>query len=186
VLIFIGIAGRAFSQDIQKQVAVGQSLSIGPYTLVCQNFDAPSNANYSSQRATLEVFKNGKSEMMLYPERRLFTASQVTETIVAIESSPLRDLYVVYSGIDPDTQKPVIHAFINPLVKFIWFGGIVVVLGTGLAMFPERRAALVIHAATQPSWGDTVSNAGTAPAISGPSARSGNSLMRRTDSTDES
>jgi cytochrome c-type biogenesis protein CcmF len=186
VLIFIGIAGRAFSQDIQKQVSVGQSLNIGPYTIVCQNFDSPSNANYSSQRATLEVFKNGKSEMMLYPERRLFTASQVTETIVAIESSPLRDLYVVYSGIDPDTKKPVIHAFINPLVKFIWFGGIVVILGTGLALFPERRTALVLRAATQPSWGDAISTGGAAPAISGPSARSGNSLKRRTDSGDES
>jgi cytochrome c-type biogenesis protein CcmF len=185
VLIFIGIAGRAFSTDIQKQVNVGQSLKIGPYTLVCQNFDSPSNANYSSQRATIEVFRNGKSEMMLYPERRLFTASQVTETIVAIESSPLRDLYVVYSGIDPDTNKPVIHAFINPLVKFIWFGGIVVILGTGLAMFPERRAALVLRAATEPSWGDAVATGSAAPALGTPSARSSNSYMRRTDSSGE-
>jgi cytochrome c-type biogenesis protein CcmF len=186
VLIFIGIAGRAFSTDIQKQVSVGQSVNIGPYTLVCQNFDSPSNANYSSQRASIEVFRNGKSEMMLYPERRLFTASQVTETIVAIESSPLRDLYVVYSGIDPDTNKPVIHAFINPLVKFIWFGGIVVILGTGLAMFPERRTALVIRAATEPSWGDAVTTGSAAPAIGAPSARSSNSYMRRTDSGDDS
>jgi cytochrome c-type biogenesis protein CcmF len=186
VLIFIGISGRAFSQDIQKQVGVGQSLSIGPYTIFCQNFDSPSNANYSSQRATLEVFRNGKSEMMLYPERRLFTASQVTETIVAIESSPLRDLYVVYSGIDPDTNKPVIHAFINPLVKFIWFGGIVVILGTGLAMFPERRAALVIRAASEPSFSHAIGTGSTAPAIGGPSARSGTSFMQRTDSSDES
>ncbi|HVB86637.1 MAG TPA: heme lyase CcmF/NrfE family subunit [Candidatus Dormibacteraeota bacterium] len=184
VLIFIGIAGRAFSQDVSKQVSVGQSLNIGPYTLVCQNFDSPSNANYSSQRATIEVFRDGKSEMMLYPERRLFTASQVTETIVAIESSPLRDLYVVYSGIDPSTNKPVIHAFINPLVKFIWFGGIVVILGTGLAMFPERRTALVLRAATESSWGDTVP-ANTAPALSGSARRSGKSFMQRTESGDK-
>ena len=187
VLIFIGIAGRAFSTDVQKQVSVGQSLAIGPYTIVCQNFDSPSNANYNSQRATLEVFRNGKSEMMLYPERRFFTASQVTETIVAIESSPLRDLYVVYSGVDPDTNKPVIHAFINPLVKFIWFGGIVVILGTGLAMFPERRAALVLRPAVEASWVETVaSGSSAAPAISAPSARSGASFIKRTDSGGES
>jgi cytochrome c-type biogenesis protein CcmF len=183
VLIFVGIAGRAFSVDVQKRVSVGQSLTVGPYTLVCQNFDSPSNANYSSQRATIEVFRNGKSEMMLYPERRLFTASQVTETIVAIESSPVRDLYVVYSGIDPSTNKPVIHAFINPLVKFIWFGGFVVILGTGLAMFPERRAALVLRAATEGSWGDAVSTA--APALTGPTTRSGQSFMHRTDPGDD-
>jgi cytochrome c-type biogenesis protein CcmF len=186
VLIFIGIAGRAFSQDVQKQLSVGQSLSIGPYTIVCQNFDSPSNANYTSQRATLEVFRNGKSEMMLYPERRLFSASQVTETIVAIESTPLRDLYVVYSGVDPSTNKPVVHAFLNPLVKWIWFGGIVVILGTGLAMFPERRAALVLRAASEASWGDVVApGPAPSPALSSRSGSPGGSFARRTNPPEE-
>ena len=46
----------------------------------------------------------------------------------------------MYAGRSPDTNQPVIHAYLNPLVKWIWFGGIVVVLGTGLAMLPNRRA----------------------------------------------
>ena len=157
VLIFIGISGTAFKQDIQKQMAAGDTLSIGPYTLVCQNFDETQNDNYTSQRATLEVFRNGKSEMMLYPARRFFLASQVTETMVAVESSPLRDLYVVYAGRNPDTNQPEIHAYINPLVKWIWFGGIVVVLGTGLAMLPNRRAAIVLRPVTEQTWSKGVS-----------------------------
>ncbi|HXU21811.1 MAG TPA: cytochrome c-type biogenesis CcmF C-terminal domain-containing protein, partial [Verrucomicrobiae bacterium] len=100
-------------------------------------------------------------------ERRFFLASQVTETIVANESSPLRDLYVVYAGRSPDTNKPVIHAYLNPLVKWIWFGGIVVVLGTGLAMIPDRRAALVLRAASEKSWGSSV-----APSVGGSPASS--------------
>jgi cytochrome c-type biogenesis protein CcmF len=92
--------------------------------------------------------------MMMYPERRLYLASQVTETMVANQSTPLRDLYIVYAGRSPDTGKPVIHAYLNPLVKWIWFGGIVVVLGTGLAMLPNRRTALVLRAVTEKSWSD--------------------------------
>jgi cytochrome c-type biogenesis protein CcmF len=157
VLVFIGISGTAFKQDIQKEMAPGQSLRIGPYTIVCQNFDETQNDNYTSQRATLEVFRDGKSRMMLYPERRFFLASQVTETMVAVQSSPLRDLYVVYAGRSPDTNQPVIHAYINPLVKWIWFGGIVVVLGTGLAMLPNRRAAIVLRPVTERAWGEGVS-----------------------------
>jgi cytochrome c-type biogenesis protein CcmF len=152
VLIFIGIAGQAFNQDIQKEMAAGQTLSIGPYTILCQNFDRVANNNYESERATLEVFRNGHSEMMLYPERRFFLASQVTETMVANQSTPLRDLYVVYAGRSPESGKPVIHAYLNPLVKWIWFGGIVLVLGTGLALLPNRRAVLVLRPATEPSW----------------------------------
>ena len=113
VLVFIGIAGTPFNKDLQKEMAVGDSLRIGPYTILCQNFDHVDNANYESDRATLEVFKNGKSDMMLFPERRLFQASQVTETMVAIQSSPLRDLYVVYAGRSPESGKPVIHAYLQ-------------------------------------------------------------------------
>jgi cytochrome c-type biogenesis protein CcmF len=172
VLVFIGITGSAFNQDIQKDMGPGQSLSIGRYTILCQDFDQVANNNYQSERATLEVFRNGKSEMMLYPERRFFLASQVTETIVANESSPLRDLYVVYAGRSPDTNKPVIHAYLNPLVKWIWFGGIVVVLGTGLAMIPDRRAALVLRAASEKSWGNPVIQPVPGSPASSPIARS--------------
>ena len=73
------------------EMCPGQTLAIGPYTILCQNFDQVANNNYQSERATLEVFRNGHSVMMLYPERRLFLASQVTETMVAIAKSPLRD-----------------------------------------------------------------------------------------------
>ena len=96
----------------------------------------------------------------MYPERRLYLASGVTETMVANQSTPLRDLYIVYAGRSPDTGKPVIHAYLNPLVKWIWFGGIVVVLGTGLAMLPNRRAALVLRPVTEKSWGDAAVESG--------------------------
>ena len=156
VLIFIGIAGVPFNKDVQKEMAIGETLNIGPYSILCQNFDRVATANYDSERATLEVFRGGKSEMMLYPERRFFLSSQVTETMVAVQSSPLRDLYIVYAGRSPENGQPVIHAYLNPLVKWIWFGGIVVVLGTGLAMLPNRRAALVLRPVTEQAWGDRV------------------------------
>ena len=173
VLIFIGIAGSAFNQDIQKEMGPGDTLVIGKYTILCQNFDQVSNNNYQSERATLEILRNGRSEMMLYPERRFFLASQVTETMVAVQSSPLRDLYVVYAGRSPETNRPVIHAYLNPLVKWIWFGGIVLVLGTGLALMPNRRAALVLRPAGEASWGAVTQGAPGSPAPSPVVRRSG-------------
>ncbi|MGA3293301.1 MAG: heme lyase CcmF/NrfE family subunit [Candidatus Acidiferrales bacterium] len=175
VLIFVGIAGQAFNKDVQMEMAAGQSLSIGPYTILCQNIDEPSNDNYRSERATLEVFRNGHSEMMLYPERRFFLTSQITQTVVAVQSTPLRDLYVVYAGRSPDSDKPVVHAYLNPLVKWIWYGGIVVVLGTGLAMLPNRRAVLVLRPAAETSWAERIAP-GAPSAISAP--------IRRGDSRD--
>jgi cytochrome c-type biogenesis protein CcmF len=71
--------------------------------------------------------------------------------MVAIYSTLREDVYVVFAGMDPDTNLPVIHAFLNPLVKCIWLGGVWVVMGTLLALMPNRRAALVIAGATQPA-----------------------------------
>ncbi len=181
VLIFIGISGQAFNKDIQQNLSPGQSLSIGPFTIVCQNYDQVQNDNYQSERATLEVFRKGKSEMMLYPERRFFNASQVTETIVAVESSPLRDLYVVYAGRSPDTNQPVVHAYLNPLVKWIWFGGIVVVLGTGLAMIPDRRPALVLRAVSEKSWDGALAPAPGALPATAPARGPSRSILRKSE-----
>ncbi len=151
VVIFIGISGQAFNKDVQQEMAVGSRMNIGPYTIVCQNFDELKDPNYDSERATLEILRDGKSLMMLYPERRFFLASQVTETMVAIQSTPLRDLYVVYAGRSPETNRPVIHAYLNPLVKCIWFGGLILVLGTALALIPSRQPVIVLRGATEAS-----------------------------------
>ena len=167
VLIFIGVAGSAFNKDIQMEMGPGQTMSIGPYTVLCQNFDRVANSNFESERATLEIFRNGKSEMMLYPERRFFLASQVTETMVAVQTSPIWDLYVVYAGRSPETGRPVIHAYLNPLVKWIWFGGVVLILGTILAMLPNRRTALVLRPvdSREKSWRDAPASAPAVGAI---------------------
>ncbi|HVB99958.1 MAG TPA: heme lyase CcmF/NrfE family subunit [Candidatus Dormibacteraeota bacterium] len=137
VLIFVGIAGQAFNVKRRVDLAPGSQMTIGPYTLYCQNFDQQNGPNYTAEEATLEVFQNGRPTMMLFPERRYFPASGVIETMVSIHSSLARDLYVVYSGPDPQNNKPVIHAYLNPLVKWIWLGGIVVLLGTLLALLPS-------------------------------------------------
>ncbi len=145
VLIFIGISGQAFNQNVQSKMQIDSSLQIGPYTLVCQNIDSASTANYTAQRATIEVFEGNRSVMMLFPERRFYTASEVTQTIVALHSSLARDLYVVYAGQSPDDNAPVIHAYLNPLVAWIWLGGLVLVLGTILALIPSRQQQIVLH-----------------------------------------
>ena len=155
VLIFIGIAGTAFNQDKQMDMPPGAQMDIGPYHLTNQTFDSTPMANYTSEKATIAVDRGGKQVIMLYPERRFYPANQESGTMVAIYSTLKEDLYVVYAGRSPDTQQPVIHAYLNPLVKWIWLGGAIVVLGTLLALMPNRQPVLAIRAVaeTAPSGG---------------------------------
>jgi cytochrome c-type biogenesis protein CcmF len=149
VLIFVGLAGAAFNKDVQKELEPGQSMQIGKYSLLLQNLDVKPEANFTGNRLIVEVFENGKPLMMLYPERRVFETNQETGTMVAIYSTLREDLYVVYAGQSPGNNLPVIHAYLNPLVKWIWFGGVIVVFGTIVALMPNRREVLVLSAAKQ-------------------------------------
>jgi cytochrome c-type biogenesis protein CcmF len=149
VLIFIGLAGAAFNRDAQKEMQLGSTLQIGPYKLLLQSYDQKAEKNYTAERMIVEVLQNNKPLMMLYPERRFFQTNEQSGTMVAIYSTLREDLYVVYAGQSPETQMPVIHAYLNPLVKFIWLGGAVVVLGTLVALLPNRRAVLVFSGVQQ-------------------------------------
>jgi len=74
--------------------------------------------------------------------------------MVAIHSVPEWDLYVVYEGTNPDSGQPIIKAFLNPLVGWIWAGLVVLVFGTLVALVPAlspATAAVRVPARTRPS-----------------------------------
>jgi cytochrome c-type biogenesis protein CcmF len=151
VLIFVGLAGAAFNKDVQKDMQIGSTLQIGRYNLLLQSFESKPERNYTSERMVVEVMQNNKPLMMLYPERRFFQTNQESGTMVAIYSTLRDDLYVVYAGQSPETQTPVIHAYLNPLVKWIWLGGAIVVMGTIVTLLPNRRRVLAFAAVQEPS-----------------------------------
>jgi cytochrome c-type biogenesis protein CcmF len=137
VIVVIGLSGSAFNRNIESELAVHDKLSIGPYTLVCVGFTQDSNLNYDSEYALLDVYKDGKKQFQMSPEKRVYLASEQPQTMVAIHSVPSWDLYVVYEGSNPDTGNPIIKAFLNPLVGWIWAGLVVLVFGTLIALVPS-------------------------------------------------
>jgi cytochrome c-type biogenesis protein CcmF len=143
VVIFIGLAGSAFNRSTEQEMDFRQSMKVGPYTLVCQDYTQDSNTNYDSEYALLDVYRGGKKITQLAPEKRFYTASQQVSTMVANHSTLAWDLYVIYAGQNPDTGRPVIKAFLNPLVAWIWIGVVVIVIGTGVALSPNLATALV-------------------------------------------
>jgi cytochrome c-type biogenesis protein CcmF len=151
VLIFVGLSGAAFNKDVQKEMQPGSTVSIGRDTLTLQSIDSRPEPNYTAQRLIIEVMRDNKPIMMLYPERRFFPANQESGTMVAIYSTLREDLYVVFAGLSPETQVPVLHVYLNPLVKWVWLGGVVVVLGTFVTLLPNRRAVLALSAVAEPA-----------------------------------
>ncbi len=141
VVIVIGLAGAAFNRSEERELALHDKMSVGPYTLQCVGFTQDANLNYNSEYALLDVYKDGKKQFQMTPEKRVYLASQQPQTMVAIHSVPNWDLYVVYEGSNPDTGQPIVKAFLNPLVSWIWAGVAVIVFGTLVALFPSLSPA---------------------------------------------
>jgi cytochrome c-type biogenesis protein CcmF len=152
VLIFVGISGQAFNQSHEQTMNYKQSFVLGPYTVECLDYSQDSNPNYDTEFALLNVYRSGHLVTKLSPELRVYASSGQPSTIVANHSTLAWDLYVIYAGKDPATGQPVIKAFLNPLVAWIWIGLIVTIIGTGIALVPNLSAAIAAqrHRVTAP------------------------------------
>ncbi|HEY6491614.1 MAG TPA: cytochrome c-type biogenesis CcmF C-terminal domain-containing protein [Terracidiphilus sp.] len=144
VIVVIGLCGSAFNRSEERELALHGTLPIGPYTLECVGFTQDSNPNYNSEYALLDVYKGGKKIFQMSPERRVYLASEQPQTMVAIHSVPGWDLYVVYEGTNPDSGQPIIKAFLNPLVGWIWAGVVFIVIGTFIALVPSLSPATAV------------------------------------------
>jgi len=151
VIVIVGLCGAAFNRSEERELPLHGRLPIGSYTLENVGFTQDTNANYDSEYAQLDVYKGGKKLFQMTPEKRVYLASQQPQTMVAIHSVPGWDLYVVYEGTNPDTGFPIIKAFLNPLVSWIWAGVAFIVFGTFIALAPSlspATAALRVPAAS--------------------------------------
>jgi len=152
-IVVIGILGTPFNKDAEKEMGYGDKMTLGPYTLVCRAYTQEDNPNYGNEWAIIDVFRGGKQVTTMYPERRFYKASQQTQTVPRIHATVredlflVKDLYLVYEGINPDTGRPIIKAHLNPLVAWIWIGALVMIFGTITALFPNAGLARVPVAA---------------------------------------
>jgi cytochrome c-type biogenesis protein CcmF len=140
VVLFIGIAGGAFNQAVEQEMGYGDTLSIGPYRLVCRSITQDSTPNYDTNYALLDVYRNGRFVKQLSPEKRTYFAGtdhEQNSTIVALHSTAEADLYTVFEGNNPDSGRPIIKVFLNPLIAWIWIGVAIVVAGTFIALVPN-------------------------------------------------
>ncbi len=139
ILIAIGIVGSSV-YDVEKEVTImpGESMTIKNYTLTYDNMDHYETESKTVVTATLSVYNEGKLIGKLTPEKYFHRSYEQAVTEVAIRSTLIEDLYVILIGWDEDGTT-AFKVLVNPLVSWIWIGGLVFVLGGLIAFWPERR-----------------------------------------------
>jgi cytochrome c-type biogenesis protein CcmF len=93
--------------------------------------------NYDSEVAALTVLHGDEVVAVVHPSRRNYTVQHMTVADVSIRTTGFSDRYVVLGDPQPDNGW-VVKIYYNPLVPFIWFGAIIMVIG-GFLSLSDRR-----------------------------------------------
>jgi cytochrome c-type biogenesis protein CcmF len=152
VLIFVGITGSAAYQ-VEQDVVLrpGESATVAAFTLRYDGLVRKVQPTHESYTATINVTRGGKPLTTLYPEKRLYFAQDQPTTEVALRTSLMEDLYIILAGFET-SKTATFKVFINPLVSWMWIGGFVIVVGTVIAIWPERRLPITtLHRFKRPA-----------------------------------
>jgi len=76
---------------------------------------------------------------VLRPAKKFYQQEQTPIASVDYRLGLLEDVYVVLGDFAPDGSHATVKLQVNRMVSWLWIGGLVLTLGTVLAVLPDRR-----------------------------------------------
>jgi cytochrome c-type biogenesis protein CcmF len=127
----------AYHVERDVRMSLMETITVGPYQFQFTQINPLQGPNYSGLTGIFQVSESGKIISTLRAEKRIFTVSKNVMTRAAIEPGVWRDLYVALGEALPDGAWGV-RIYYKPFVRWIWAGGLLMMLG-GLLAASDRR-----------------------------------------------
>lgn len=145
-VIAIGIVGSTFFKS-ERQVVLspGESVNIAEYTLTYDRLAETQQSDARVVTALINVESGGRDRGRMEAKRFFYRdfESQPT-TRVAVNTVGFDDVYVMLTDWN-DAGAASLHIFVNPLVPWIWVGGLIYLVGMVVVFWPApvpQRAAV--------------------------------------------
>jgi cytochrome c-type biogenesis protein CcmF len=144
LLVSVGIiASSSFTIDREFTLERGETAEVGDYTLQFEDIWGTQEARRFVITARMAVLSNGERIATLDPRLNYYQMSDSPISTPAVRTRPDEDLYLTLMAFDQDGSTATIRAIIEPLVAWIWVGGLVMGVGAGIALtYRSRRPAV--------------------------------------------
>jgi cytochrome c-type biogenesis protein CcmF len=139
VLLALGIAGGAYGSTRVQQLKPGETMRIRGYDLTYVGTVVRNASNRTEVRARLAVSRDGKGLGRYEAGKNRYPVEGQDSNEVAIRTDWLRaeDLFVIGEQFNANGSV-VLKVLVNPLVNLIWLAGLVFLLGSLVAMWPDE------------------------------------------------
>ncbi|MAJ31010.1 MAG: c-type cytochrome biogenesis protein CcmF [Gammaproteobacteria bacterium] len=138
-LMILGITvTSSYGITFDDSMSIEQSSRVGDYEFKLTKIGKRNGPNYLAQFASIEITKDGKYIQTVYPEKRVYDSSSMAMTEAGIEANLFRDLFIAV-GEDIGGGSWSMHLQYKPLLRLIWYGPIVMMLGGLIRVFLSKR-----------------------------------------------
>jgi len=145
VFMFIGFTGHAFDKEKEFSLKEGETEHVAGYEFELIQLSESERPNHYAWISDLRVTKqNGEFVTNLHPEKRVYfhrnpdVNRRQPHSELDIYSTLNKDIYSIFSAVDTENGVAFIKIMVNPLVRWVWIGGFILVFGTLIALWPRR------------------------------------------------
>ena len=142
VIAVIGIAASsAFKLEREVTLTPGQSVTVGGYTARFDQVWGRQEAQRTTIGADVTLLRGSKVVGHLEPTQHFYQSSDEPVPTPSVHSTPARDVYVNLMAFQENGSSATLRVLVEPMVIWIWLGGLIVCVGAGIALWPRRRRA---------------------------------------------
>ncbi len=143
LLIALGIIGNEFYQsEGQANLKRGESVTVANYTLTYNGLQMEQGPNFTEFIARMDLTRDGRPMGQIVPTKHIYNKNQEQPmTEVGLRPGPVEDVYVVLAGFENMGETASFKVYVNPLMSWMWIGGLVLILGVLVSAWPRRGPA---------------------------------------------
>ncbi len=140
ICVTLGIATSAtFRSDREATLTRGQSLTLHGYTIRLNDVYGREEPQRQVVAAGVSVLRGGREVGRLEPRMNFYPTSEQPVPSPAVRSRPSGDVYVNLMAFAQDGSNATLRVIVEPMVPWIWTGGLIIVLGALVSMGGARE-----------------------------------------------
>jgi cytochrome c-type biogenesis protein CcmF len=145
VITIIGITVSSnFAVEKEVRLARGEEVHVGDYDLRYEGSRTSDEVYRQVVWTDFSVWRAGQEVTKLAAGKSFHPNEQQPIAQVGIRSTPWEDLYLTLGGVEADGSAATLKVLINPLVMWIWLGGLIITLGALITIIPSRSVKVAV------------------------------------------